>query len=189
MAGRGWDPDARTTTVQLNPAASSLASLATVIESEQEPNSSCRNQITGIGHITLTRRVDDEAFVNARYPITDGQSHWEAWWLPKGAAFPLLPGPVTNPFANLQIYFQFPGSGFAPCRTCTVDFLAYTGTTFIGPLHQNISQYLQVSPKPPPGWPPSTTTPTTVRWVRRSSGKLRPPGRSRSRTACRTGTP
>jgi hypothetical protein len=43
MAGRGWDPDARTTTVQLNPAASSLASLASITESEQEPSSSCRN--------------------------------------------------------------------------------------------------------------------------------------------------
>jgi hypothetical protein len=93
--------------------------------------------------VTITRRSDLEAIVEGQYPIADGQSHWEVWWLPAGETFPIPDGPFrleadpTWPDRYpLEVRFQIDfgaGSSARDCAGCPVEVLAYNGYLFAGP--------------------------------------------------------
>jgi hypothetical protein len=90
--------------------------------------------------VTLTRRADLEAIVNAQYPIVDGQSHWEVWWLPPGETFPIPDQPFRldadswPPPLGLRFRIDFgSGSSARDCAGCPIEVLAYNGYLFVGP--------------------------------------------------------
>ncbi len=87
--------------------------------------------------VTLTRRPEYEAVVNAAFPITDGQSHWEVWWLAPGAEFP-LPDPPYELHASDNLFqynymIGFPAGNAPNCAGCIVEHQLYNGSNFIGP--------------------------------------------------------
>jgi len=93
--------------------------------------------------VDIVRRGDLEVIVNARYPITDGQSHWEVWWLPDGETFPIPGGPFrldADPSwpdrYPLEVRFQIDfgaGASAADCAGCPIELLVYNGYLFAGP--------------------------------------------------------
>lgn len=88
--------------------------------------------------VTLTRRAEYEQAINARFPITDGKSHWEVWWLPAGASFPLPDGPFRlennyPPPVELQFVADFGGGFENDCNGCGYDYVAFDGVSFHGP--------------------------------------------------------
>mgnify|MGYP001138975122 CR=1 FL=1 len=89
--------------------------------------------------ITLTRRAEYEALVNSRFPIADGKSHWEVWWLPEGESFPVPDQPfrlqadsIPRPF---ELYFRadFKDGDPLDCAGDKVQVLLYNSYVFIGP--------------------------------------------------------
>lgn len=92
--------------------------------------------------VSVTRRTEYESAVNARYPITDGQSHWEAWWLPEGETFPLPDEPFrldTNPLTpslGLRFRIDFVDADPFACAGRPFEVLAYNGYMSIGPFEQ-----------------------------------------------------
>ncbi|MBN1136921.1 MAG: hypothetical protein JXM73_10060 [Anaerolineae bacterium] len=90
--------------------------------------------------VNTVRRADLEALVNARYPISDGKSHWEVWWLPDGEAFPIPDAPFRleadswPPPLGLRFQIDFgAGSSALACAGCPIEVLAYNGYLFAGP--------------------------------------------------------
>jgi hypothetical protein len=90
--------------------------------------------------VSITRRADLEAVVNTQYPIVDGQSHWEVWWLPEGETFPIPDQPFRVDADawpdTLQLQFRIDfgdGSSAADCAGCPVEILVYNGYIFAGP--------------------------------------------------------
>ena len=94
--------------------------------------------------ITVTRLVTYEAGLTSRFG-TDGQSHWEAWWLPPGARFPLPSSPVrfredvypTPVSIEFRLYFG-PGSNSRDAIGRKAYWAMYNGYTFIGPIEKTI---------------------------------------------------
>ncbi len=87
--------------------------------------------------VPITRRADLEGIVNSKYPITDGRSHWEVWWLPPGDKFPIPNQPFRlqaedNPLA-LAFRIDFVDAPGTACAGCPVGVLAYNGYVFVGP--------------------------------------------------------
>ena len=88
--------------------------------------------------VTLTMRADYEQAINARFPITDGKSHWEVWWLPAGASFPLPDGPFRlddnyPPPVELQFLANFGGDFSVDCNGCQYEYVVFDGVSFHGP--------------------------------------------------------
>jgi hypothetical protein len=89
--------------------------------------------------IPITRRAEYEAVVNSRYPIEDGQSHWEVWWLPEGEEFPIpnepfrLDGDSWPPPLGLRFRIGFVDADAHVCAGCPAEVLGYNGYVFIGP--------------------------------------------------------
>jgi len=88
--------------------------------------------------ISITRMTAYEDAVNALYPINDGRSHWEVWWI--GAdRFP-IPSDTFRlkkewPQA-IEVQFQIDfgeGTHATDCADCSLEMLVYNGYTFIGP--------------------------------------------------------
>lgn len=89
--------------------------------------------------ISVTRRMEYEPIVNARFPITDGHSHWEVWWLPEGAELPIPDEPFRldkdswpTPFA-LRFRLDFVDAKALACAGCSVEVVFFNGYVFIGP--------------------------------------------------------
>lgn len=88
--------------------------------------------------VTLTRHMALEQSINTRFPITDGASHWEVWWLAEGAQFPIPAGPfrlddtLSTPLA-LQFNVDFGGDAAATCHGCSYEYLIFDGATLHGP--------------------------------------------------------
>ncbi len=87
--------------------------------------------------ITFTHRNEYLPQVNAQFPITDGKSHWEVWWLPSGGTFPI----PTQPFRldvndrPLQVFYFLDfgaGSRARACANCPLEYELYNGFVFIG---------------------------------------------------------
>lgn len=89
--------------------------------------------------VSVTRRTDYEAIVNTRFPIADGQSHWEVWWLPEGEDFPIPDQPFRldadswPPPLGLRFRVDFVDADAFACAGCPVEVLSYNGYVFIGP--------------------------------------------------------
>ncbi|MCD6289009.1 MAG: hypothetical protein J7M34_00795 [Anaerolineae bacterium] len=105
--------------------------------------------------VTVTRVMTYESIVNERYPIDDGRSHWEVWWI-EGNRFPI-------PDDTFQLKDEWPkaievafridfgaGANALDCAGCPVEVLLYNGYTFIGPFQ--IPLVIETEP-PPPGNP------------------------------------
>src|SRR5262249_8324341 len=63
----------------------------------------------------LARRSAYEPKVNADFPMLDGQSHWETWWLSKDQSFPAPSGAFTNLQFRTTIFYNYPGNIYGPC--------------------------------------------------------------------------
>lgn len=89
--------------------------------------------------VPLVRRAEYEARVNARYPISDGRSHWEVWWLPEGQAFPMpdqpfrLKADAWPPPLRVRFRVDFVDADAEACSYCQAQALLYNGYVFIGP--------------------------------------------------------
>jgi len=95
------------------------------------PNAADRTTVS----VTVTQRSEYLTAVNARYPITDGQSHWEIWWLPASETFPI---PRNEPFklealSSVVVVDFGAGVSARDCAGCPFEFLFYNGYTYIGP--------------------------------------------------------
>jgi hypothetical protein len=101
--------------------------------------------------VTPTRVVTYETIVNQKYPITDGRSHWEVWWI-QGDRLPVPTGTfrLKNSWPQaLEVAFQIDfgaGASALACAGCPVELLVYNGYTFIGPY----SAPLVIFGAPPP---------------------------------------
>lgn len=88
--------------------------------------------------VTLTRRVELEVALNARFPITDGRSHWEVWWLPDGVPLPMPDGPfrlagdAPTPF-TFEFRADFGADAVDACSGCTYEYVVFDGATLHGP--------------------------------------------------------
>jgi len=89
--------------------------------------------------IPIVRRTEYEAAVNARYPISDGRSHWEVWWLPEGEKFPIPDEPFRlddedwPPPLQVQFRIDFVDGAAEACSNCQAQVLLYNGYLFVGP--------------------------------------------------------
>jgi hypothetical protein len=89
--------------------------------------------------VSVTRHVDLEEIVDQNFPIADGHSHWEVWWLPPGESFPIPDEPFRldagswPPPLGLRFRIDFVDGGAYPCAGCPVEVLFYNGYVFIGP--------------------------------------------------------
>ncbi len=105
--------------------------------------------------VSVTRRIDLESIVNAQFPITDDQSHWEVWWLPPGDPFPIpdqpfrLEGYDWPPPLELSFRIDFVDGGAHPCAGCPVEVLFYNGYVFIGPYQTALRYTYQTQPMDP----------------------------------------
>jgi hypothetical protein len=106
--------------------------------------------------VTITRIAAYETIVNQRFPISDGKSHWEVWWL-DGNEFPIPDGTfrLVDGFPQaVEVVFQIDfGSGTSAldCAGCPVEVLLYNGYTFIGPF--SVPIVLEGTNPSPPGNP------------------------------------
>jgi hypothetical protein len=121
--------------------------------------------------VTLTRRTELEPLINARYPIADGKSHWEVWWLPAGDRFPIPQapfqlGPKVGGHPNtFRLRFRIDygaGAGAAACAGCRLEAVGYTGYTYVKLFNQPI--YVETSPLPHNS-PPFSFTPLLCREI------------------------
>ena len=88
--------------------------------------------------ITVARAPTYETMVNALYPIKDGHSHWEVWWI-EGDSFPI----PTDTFRLADVWPQAievafridfgSGANATDCQGCPLEVLLYNGYSFIGP--------------------------------------------------------
>jgi hypothetical protein len=87
--------------------------------------------------ITTVPRNEYLPTVNARFPVSDGHSHWEVWGLPAGGH---LPVPTQSFYTTagsdpLRLFFTMNmGAGVDAnnCAGCDLEFQVYNGATFIG---------------------------------------------------------
>jgi len=99
------------------------------------PNSATLPEV----QVPLVRRTEYEAAVNARYPISDGRSHWEVWWLPEGEGVPMPNQPFrlksgdSPPPLRVRFRVDFGDADAAACSNCQAQALLYNGYVFIGP--------------------------------------------------------
>jgi hypothetical protein len=102
--------------------------------------------------ITMVRRADLEPTVNSRWPITDGHSHWEVWWLPAGDRFPVPDQPFQLKKGwpqPIEIMFSIDfgaGTDASLCAGCPIEVVVYNGYVFIGPYSSQI--VLENTPSP-----------------------------------------
>jgi hypothetical protein len=102
--------------------------------------------------VTVVRRTDLESTVNSRWPITDGRSHWEVWWLPPGDQFPIPDQPfeLKDEWPQpIEITFRIDfgaGADASLCAGCPIEVVAYNGYAFIGPYTSQI--VLEDTPSP-----------------------------------------
>jgi hypothetical protein len=87
--------------------------------------------------IAVTRRTEYEAMVNARFPITDGRSHWEVWWLPPGGQFPIPTQPFELQFWDPPLRVEYKidfgaGADARACGGCVLEYQLYNGHVFMG---------------------------------------------------------
>jgi len=84
--------------------------------------------------VTLTRHISMEQSINARFPITDGASHWEVWWLAEGGRFPIPAEPFRLDDAlSLEFKVNFGADTSATCHGCPYEYLIFDGATLHGP--------------------------------------------------------
>lgn len=104
--------------------------------------------------IPVTRRAEYEAAVNDRFPITDGRSHWEVWWVPDGYEPPIpdepfrLDGSVW-PRPGEMHYRIVLGTHGRNCAGCTLGYLFYNGYVFLGPFETTIEFWPGIPGNPP----------------------------------------
>lgn len=104
--------------------------------------------------VSVTRRTEYEPQVNQRYPIQDGKSHWEVWWLPEGDGFPNPGGPFRldgDAFPEpVQARFRidYGGAEALACAGCPLEILFFNGYVYLGP-HKAAVRYL-FTPEPSP---------------------------------------
>jgi uncharacterized repeat protein (TIGR01451 family) len=100
--------------------------------------------------ISVTRRAEYEPAVNARYPITDGQSHWEVWWIPEGYDPPIpdepfrLEGDEWPVPAAVEYIIDLGDADGRVCNGRHIDYLVYNGYVFIGPFRTTITYPTEV---------------------------------------------
>jgi hypothetical protein len=89
--------------------------------------------------VAVTRVLTYETIVNARYPISDGKSHWEVWWI-QGDQFPiptgtfrLKDGGAGNEAIEVALRIDVGSGDPYECAGVPVELLLYNGYTFIGP--------------------------------------------------------
>lgn len=88
--------------------------------------------------VTLTRHIGMEQSINARFPITDGASHWEVWWLAEGGRFPIPDAPfrldetLSTPLV-LEFKVDFGADVATACHGCSYEYLIFDGATLHGP--------------------------------------------------------
>jgi len=82
--------------------------------------------------VTLTRHISLEQSINTRFPITDGASHWEVWWLAEGGRFPIPAAPFRLEGA-LSLEFKVNFGADATCHGCPYEYLIFDGATLHGP--------------------------------------------------------
>jgi len=88
--------------------------------------------------VTVTRVLTYEDIVNAKYPINDGKSHWEVWWV-QGNQFPIpadtfrLKDEWPPPIAVKFRVDVGSGGNASSLAGQMVEVLLYNGYTFIGP--------------------------------------------------------
>ncbi|MBU1879510.1 MAG: hypothetical protein KJ734_11215, partial [Chloroflexi bacterium] len=127
--------------------------------------------------ISVTRRADLEAIVNARFPIADGHSHWEVWWLPPGETFPIPNQPFRldpedwPPPLALAFEIDFVDASGLNCAGCPMEVLAYNGYVFVGP-YQTALRLLNIEVHTPLvafgadcGWGTSGLFPTNGQYI------------------------
>jgi len=104
--------------------------------------------------IAITRVLAYEGTVNTLYPISDGHSHWEVWWI-EDDHFPV----PTDTFRleegwpqAIEVSFRidFSDANAAECAGCPMEILLYNGYTFIGPFQAPL---VMASSTPLPGNP------------------------------------
>jgi hypothetical protein len=84
--------------------------------------------------VTLTRHISLEQSINTRFPITDGASHWEVWWLAEGGRFPIPAEPFRLDGAlSLEFKVNFGADSAATCHGCPYEYLIFDGATLHGP--------------------------------------------------------
>ncbi len=94
--------------------------------------------------ITVTRRTEYEPAVDARYPITDNQSHWEVWWIPEGTESPIpdepfrLEGDEWPPPSAVEYGIDLVDADGLACAGCPLEYLFYNGYVFMGPFRTTI---------------------------------------------------
>jgi len=105
--------------------------------------------------VTVTRVLTYEAIVNQKYPINDGKSHWEVWWV-EGNQFPI----PANTFrlkdewpAPISVMFRVDVGSGGDARSLAgqpVEVLLYNGYTFIGPFRAPLVIDFPAAPNNPP---------------------------------------
>jgi hypothetical protein len=130
-------PPTYTTSTLLSGIPGDLVPEALTVNYFSPPSAATPTQV----NIPLVRRTEYETIVNALYPITDGKSHWEVWWLPEGETFPV----PTQPFAFktstqygeqaflVRFRLDFVDANPLACAGCELTYLAYNGYTFMEP--------------------------------------------------------
>jgi hypothetical protein len=106
--------------------------------------------------VDVTRRADLETLVNAQFPITDGKSHWEVWWLPEGETFPIPDQPFRLDAESwpppLAIRFRIDfgaGKDAEDCAGCPLGLVSYNGYLFTDPITYDIRFIDPSIPEPP----------------------------------------
>jgi hypothetical protein len=93
--------------------------------------------------VTVTRVITYEAIVNAKYPIADGHSHWEVWWV-AGNRFPIpdqtfeLRGGGPG-FEAIEVAFHIDSEDPLVYAGAPFEALLYNGYTFIGPFRASLA--------------------------------------------------
>jgi hypothetical protein len=95
--------------------------------------------------ITFTRRADLDVKVENKFP-SDQTAHWEVWWLPDEFEIPIPDKPfrlASDEFPHtvnvrFGIDLGVPGES---CAGCTLEYVYYNGSIWIGPYKTAISLY------------------------------------------------
>lgn len=104
------------------------------------PNASTATSV----NVPLSRRDEYLAIVNARFPISDGRSHWEVWWLPKGQRFPIPAAPfqlkagIWPTAFRVRFALDFGVGASGICAGCPIEYAFWNGYAFVGPYRQTL---------------------------------------------------